>query len=203
MELASADATAVADSCAESASAKLQLQSSFAREVVFHGNSSERAGPHSYQERFKWRTFGWNQLTARAKDRLVRNMRILQDASHCTGFCDQENIIYEIKEEINEHISDPIPHRPAAHASEKCDTRLQFLLNLDEQVRPAHIHMSVADRYPKDLRDEIARLTPKGNCSAEEKAKLFDEMKMELRQFYEDCPGPRFAPCLCHPETNV
>ena len=111
MELANADATAVADSSAESAISKLQLQSSFAREVVFHGNSSERAGPHSCQERFKWRTFGWNQLTARAKDRLVRNMRILQDASHCAGFCGQENIIYEIKEEINEHISDPAGSR--------------------------------------------------------------------------------------------
>ena len=196
MELASADASSAEREVAAREVARELGNTVTAREVVFHGNSSERAGPHSYQERFRWRTFGWNQLTARAKYRLVRNMRILQDASHCTGFCDQENIIYEIKVEINEHIPDPIPHRPAVHVSDKCDIRLQFLLNLDEQVRPAHIHMSVADRYPKDLRDEIARLTPKGNCSAEGKEKLFDEMKMKLRQFYEDCPGPRFAPCL-------
>ena len=134
---------------------------------------------------------------------MIRNLKKLQAASHCTGFAGQDDLLYQITNEVNCHIEVPIEHNRAVHTSECCDHRLQYLLSLDDNVRPQHIHMAIKQRYPDDFQCELDSLIPKSSCPAHEKETMFDDMKQKLRNFYQDRPEEAsMAPCLCHPHAD-
>ena len=179
------------------------FDTSHAREIHFDDDMRLKPGPQTYLDRFKWSSFGWSECSPAGKDRLIRNVKILEADSHCTGICGKEKIIYHIVEEINCHIAEPIPHKKPRHTSESCDHRLQVLSSLDEKVRPHHIHMAVKQRHPEEIQKKVASLTPKGSDSAEVKESMLVEMKEVLRDFYESQAAEAFsAPCLCHPERK-
>ena len=181
----------------------IQHRISTAQEIKFDLTKRLQTGPTSYTDRFTWETFGWTQLTAPAKDRLIRNMKLLEPASHCTGICGQENLLFHITREVNKHLHEPIEYKRSTHTSEISDSRLQMLMTLPEEVRPLHIHMAIRQRYPEYIQNVIDKLTPKPGTPVDVKMERFDLMKHELRQFYYSLESKDYrAPCLCHPNAN-